>query len=653
MLDQSVVNLAKAIRQHETGNRQVAGASGELSSRYQFLPSTWKGWAKRYLGSSNAPLSLENENKVSYMRIKEWKDQGYNPAQIASMWNSGSPNWEGKVGINKSGVKYDVPKYVNNVFSLYKQYKAESEQPISIPKTKDEISAEIYNPVNPYKTGDTAMTALGKTVSNMPTSFWNFTRGVFHFFNPIENVGKVVDLKNTLNDINQEAQQGVESPSVMDVAREMPGAAYEMFVPKFFKSLFKGDLDEASRIIVNDPFNQIAPVVFGLDSGVKAIKGKPIASKIITKQSETAIGKTAENVKNAAQKTGEYAVSQATGLQPKTIETIVSQPEKFSRKSIETIDRTSLAEDVFNKMQTIIEEKSDLGKGYEPIRTTEKVVNFSIKDIKPILDKFGIKIDKVFDPVITKESIPMSSADVASLGNFLKLYASGKELTANAFLNARQALANMAKYDAAKTNASNVLAREIRVKLNELADVQLPELRTLDKKFESSIGQYKQIMSEYLTKDKATGEIRFKDGAITRIANATNKGRNQILERLEKIKPGITEEINIVRAIENIKDAQGKMVGAYGRPVSALIGYGLSGAVGAVLGLMFSSPTFAVYLLRLFGQATKTSKPVIEGVIKNMKNGKQLTAEQISLFLDMVKIIAFFTTMQQQQNEQQ
>jgi len=39
-------------------------------------------------------LTLENENKATYLKIKDWKSQGYNPAQIASMWNSGSPEWE-------------------------------------------------------------------------------------------------------------------------------------------------------------------------------------------------------------------------------------------------------------------------------------------------------------------------------------------------------------------------------------------------------------------------------------------------------------------------------------------------------------------------------------------------------------------------------
>ena len=123
MLDARVVALAKAIRQHESGgNYQAKGGSGEFGA-YQFMPATWRGWAKKYLGNAGAKMTRINQNKVAYYRIKEWKDAGYNPGQIASLWNSGSPQWQGKIGINKYGIKYNVPRYVKNVYSLYKKYR--------------------------------------------------------------------------------------------------------------------------------------------------------------------------------------------------------------------------------------------------------------------------------------------------------------------------------------------------------------------------------------------------------------------------------------------------------------------------------------------------------------------------------------------------
>lgn len=127
-LDPQAVNLAKAIRQHESqGNFQAVGKSNEYGA-YQYTPETWAGDSQKYLGQP-IPLQAatpEQQNEVAYKKIKELKDQGYNVGQIASIWNSGSPEWQGKVGINQYGVQYDVPKYVDAVANLYQQYKSQS-----------------------------------------------------------------------------------------------------------------------------------------------------------------------------------------------------------------------------------------------------------------------------------------------------------------------------------------------------------------------------------------------------------------------------------------------------------------------------------------------------------------------------------------------
>jgi len=120
MLNQDTKKLALAIRQHESGgNYNAQGGSGE-NGAYQFMPSTWKSWANTHLGNSNAEQTPQNQNKVAYMQIQSLKDKGYTPEQIASTWNSGGPSWEGKVGTNKYGVRYDVPSYVRNVMANYK-----------------------------------------------------------------------------------------------------------------------------------------------------------------------------------------------------------------------------------------------------------------------------------------------------------------------------------------------------------------------------------------------------------------------------------------------------------------------------------------------------------------------------------------------------
>lgn len=127
-LDPQALNLAKAIRRAETGGHadpyNARGASGETGA-YQFMPETWKQWSGQYLQNPNAEYSVENQNKVAYSRIKELKDQGYSPAQIASMWNSGKAEAykEGLKGTNKQGVVYDVPAYVEKVSRHYNELK--------------------------------------------------------------------------------------------------------------------------------------------------------------------------------------------------------------------------------------------------------------------------------------------------------------------------------------------------------------------------------------------------------------------------------------------------------------------------------------------------------------------------------------------------
>lgn len=126
-LDPDVINLAKAIRQTESGgNLQARGRSGEYGA-YQYTPGTWQ----KYAGEAgiNTPLeqsTMEQQNEVTYRKLKQWKDQGLNIGQIASMWNSGKPDAyldPTYKGTNKEGARYDVPAYAKSVAIAYQTLK--------------------------------------------------------------------------------------------------------------------------------------------------------------------------------------------------------------------------------------------------------------------------------------------------------------------------------------------------------------------------------------------------------------------------------------------------------------------------------------------------------------------------------------------------
>jgi len=129
-LDPQVIKLADSIVKGEgtNGNSKAKGKSGEYGA-YQWIPETWA--KESQAAGVNVPLNQstpEQQNQVAYNQISTWKKDGYTPAQIASLWNTGSdPNaylgtfkdGAPSVGKNAEGVSYDVPNYTAGVMKNY------------------------------------------------------------------------------------------------------------------------------------------------------------------------------------------------------------------------------------------------------------------------------------------------------------------------------------------------------------------------------------------------------------------------------------------------------------------------------------------------------------------------------------------------------
>lgn len=158
-LDPQIVALAKAIRHVESGgNFDARGGSGEIGG-YQYTPDTWKGAASKY--GINVPLeqaTRQQQNEVTYKRLKEWKDSGKNVGQIASMWNAGEgrpnaykENWK---GVNQFGVAYDTPSYARKVATAYQDMKTQmvpaqptEPEPAKEPFSLGKAAASIVSPL--------------------------------------------------------------------------------------------------------------------------------------------------------------------------------------------------------------------------------------------------------------------------------------------------------------------------------------------------------------------------------------------------------------------------------------------------------------------------------------------------------------------------
>lgn len=127
-VDSGALNLTRAIALTESGsdgkpNYNATGQSGEKGA-YQWMPGNFETSAKE-AGLNPGDFSPENQDKVAYFKIKQYKDQGYQPWEIASLWNSGDPhNYTNHSGVNSKGVAYDTPAYVKNVRENYTKVSA-------------------------------------------------------------------------------------------------------------------------------------------------------------------------------------------------------------------------------------------------------------------------------------------------------------------------------------------------------------------------------------------------------------------------------------------------------------------------------------------------------------------------------------------------
>lgn len=153
-LDPQAVMLAKAIRQTESGGNFTAqGKSGEYGA-YQYTEPTWQKDAMA--AGVNVPLKQatpEQQNQVAYTTVKKWKDAGYNPGQIASMWNAGEGKpdayLQGNAGVNKYGVKYDTAAYAKSVAMAYQTLKQGGQVQVDPNNPSSVAPATGYNP-KPY-----------------------------------------------------------------------------------------------------------------------------------------------------------------------------------------------------------------------------------------------------------------------------------------------------------------------------------------------------------------------------------------------------------------------------------------------------------------------------------------------------------------------
>lgn len=609
-LDRDVITLAKAIRQTESGGDfNAVGQSGERGG-YQFTKPTWQGWAQKHLGDANAQLTPENQNKVAYSQIKEWKDQGYNPGQIASLWNSGSPDPTGKVGVNKYGVNYDTPSYVNKVVGTYKQFKGQmGTQTANAAQTTPQ---PIQQPVEQQKAplmqriGDTADTIFGGGKIGEYIGK-NIARGTY---------GDTIQKMVVGQDLNPEAEAMVEAGPTKkqllgDVARVGLNFAPIGRLSAGLSSRLAQEGVKRSNLLGNVATG--AGVGYGFESANSVREGGTATPQ---PGLETAIGAAIplagpvlRTAGNLVGKSAKFATGQATGLNQDTISQILKTPEAFSGTARANIDRAGLASNVLGDITKRQKALSTTGAAYEPLRNAPGFVNVPKDTIKTTLEKYGFKL-KGNKIIATAESRPMAKSDIKQIEDFISQYGKSIKISNSAFFNAKERLSQLSKYEQGRADTARSLARDLRKAYEGVGDTQIKGLQQLDELYAPQKRQLTAIKKDYFNRDGS-----LKDNAISKLANLTGKGKDAVLARLEQVRPGVTEEIKILKAVEDIESSTDFKVGGY-LPAAFRGTLGVTavatGNIPAAVAAILSQPQLAVPILRRFGIAKNAMGEVVK-----------------------------------------
>lgn len=429
----------------------------------------------------------------------------------------------------------------------------------------------------------------------------------------------------------------------------------QMYVERY------GGLENLKKTAYEDPIgllSDVATVVTGVAGGIKgaatlAGKATGVATNTATKlgtagrvvrgvqnaadtvgrvgmmmeptvQAARAVGGVAKGIGNS----GKFVVSQATGLAPETITAVARNPQ-FKAAKAGQITRTTLGEKAKAAIKTLQDEVSDTGKGYEPIRQVGKTIKVAPKTFRETLKSKGFKLDEGGRVIESFDGPQLTAAEIGELNAFLtRVDDLGEYVTPNQFLRIREKLSDLAEYDRANRANDNLalLSEDLRQVFNETSGKEIPGLRELDAQFSPQKKFLELVKKDFI--DPQTGELR--DNAIPRIATSTTKEGTQFLKRLKELVPGIEDEVNALRAIEDVRAANGQKVGTYTR--AAIGGAGLAtGNIPVIIGSILSTPSVATRFIRGYGRATGLASSTTNGILNRLRMGKKLTAEQAAI----------------------
>ena len=330
------------------------------------------------------------------------------------------------------------------------------------------------------------------------------------------------------------------------------------------------------------------------------------------------IWKTVSTLWKWTAKASNFIWSQAFGINPSTIRTIIKDPELYTQVEKGIINSEELLWQLWKKIDNKISNLWETGKEYQTIK---KIANIDtpIDKIDNVLQERWIIIkDWKLDFTNT------NMADTSDLNAIQKAYDIVKQPNIN-IINTRWKLDDLINFESKTTSKWQSIVKSIRNAIDEKAKQEIPWLKELDETYSSTVKQLKSIKKDFLNNDWT-----FKDNAISRISNLTKKWNEAKLARVQELIPWIEKNINAVKAFEDVTLAWWQKVWAYFRWAGSLwIWFAVSwwNPLWAVVWLLITSPQVSTKLLKWLWYADE----FISWITKSIKNWTKLTKKQISI----------------------
>lgn len=336
-----------------------------------------------------------------------------------------------------------------------------------------------------------------------------------------------------------------------------------------------------------------------------------------------------KGIKDGLSSSGKYLTSQASGLSPETVSLVRNKPELGKRilegNALE--ERIALGDRAKSALDDHLDDLSTTGKQYQVVRDNAPQLRFKRTEsgvpdfVDDVLKRHGLVLDGdgVIQPLNAKTRL--KTGDSAALQKFIDQYAKAPIVKGNEFLNTRQALDDLAHWerDPSLTGATARVAKDLRSAYDTVGKTQIPGLRQLDAKF----GPDKKFADEMkaLLFDKH-GQL--KDNAYTTLANLTNKSNIVKRSKMERLMPGISDDVLILKAIDDVANTGGQKTGTYLR--GAVGGAGVLSMNPVLIAYgVFGTPQNFIRAIQAFGYANQ-GKFLTDSLIRKITSGKSLTA---------------------------